>query len=143
MSLDGPPDSKGLPDHDALASTISDEIVQIHAHSYGSAGSASSFVLEDLVVSLIEIELLPSEEVVVEAGHPELVKSVRNGFEHAIEASFKAVVERATGRRVVRFMSETHVDPPFTVELFVLAQPRPETSNASLSSATSSTIGTS
>jgi uncharacterized protein YbcI len=102
--------------------TISEEIAQIHADSYGGVANVESFVFEDLVVSLIDIDLLPSEEVVIEAGHPELVTTVRDEFEQSIRASFKAAVERTTGRSVIAFMSKTHIDPTLTLELFVLGE---------------------
>ena len=37
-----------------------------------------------------------------------------------MEDRFRAVVEEATGRRVIAYMSEIHTDPDLAVELFVL-----------------------
>jgi uncharacterized protein YbcI len=120
MGLSGPSDRASPPDNAAVAATISEEIVQIHTDSYGQVGDARCFMFEDLVITFVDIELLPSEELLVEAGHPELVKEVHDQFEETIRASFMAAVERATGRAVVAFMSQTHIDPHFTIEVFVL-----------------------
>jgi uncharacterized protein YbcI len=121
MSLDGPSHSGATPDTHDLASTISEEMIRIHSDSYGQrVGRARSYIFEDLVVSVIDIELLPSEEVLVEAGRQDLVRETRHGFEQAISASFKAAVERATGRKVTAFLSDMHFDPPVEVELFML-----------------------
>lgn len=110
-----------IPDPGDLASTISKEMVRIHTESYGQgATSARTYVLEDVVLSVIDIELLPGEKVLVESGRQELVQQVRHAFQEAIGASFKAAVERTTGRTVIAFVSDTHIDPHFTVELFRL-----------------------
>jgi uncharacterized protein YbcI len=38
----------------------------------------------------------------------------------AMEAEFRKVVEEATGRKVIAYMSSIHVDPDLAVEIFVL-----------------------
>jgi hypothetical protein len=46
---------------------------------------------------------------------------VTKGYQHAIQASFRAAVERATGRRVIGFASMTSFDDhPFVAEIFKL-----------------------
>jgi hypothetical protein len=42
-------------------------------------------------------------------------------FQEAIETTFSSAVERATGRRVIAFLSQTNLDPNFAVEIFRLA----------------------
>jgi hypothetical protein len=37
-----------------------------------------------------------------------------------VEDEFRRVVEEATGRKVIAYMSSIHVDPDLAVELFVL-----------------------
>ena len=49
------------------------------------------------------------------------VRQVRREFEQSIAPTFCATVEHMTGRRVIGFLSETHIDPPLSVELFRLA----------------------
>ena len=39
-------------------------------------------------------------------------------YEAAIETTFQAAVERATGRRVVSFVSATKLSPNYAVEIF-------------------------
>ena len=41
-------------------------------------------------------------------------------FQQAMEAEFSRVVEEATGRKVIAYMSSIHVDPDLAVEVFVL-----------------------
>ena len=45
---------------------------------------------------------------------------MRRSFQQAMEAEFRRVVEEATGRKVIAYMSSIHVDPDLAVELFVL-----------------------
>ena len=45
---------------------------------------------------------------------------MRRSFQQAMEDEFRSVVEEATGRNVIAYMSSIHVDPDLAVELFVL-----------------------
>jgi uncharacterized protein YbcI len=81
---------------------------------------------DDVVCFMGGLEFLPSEEFLIDNGQADMVLSVRTKFQQAIEASFKAAVERATGRRVIAFASHTVLDPSFAVEIFRL-EPHNET----------------
>ena len=51
----------------------------------------------------------------------ETVIQVRSQYQHAIQASFRAAIERATGAHVVGFASTTSMDEPrFAAEIFKL-----------------------
>ena len=107
----------------AMEEEISREILAIHLDSYGhGAASIRVHVLDDLVVVLLDgLELQPNEEFLIGKGRSEAVTTVRNQYQQAIGASFKAVIERATGRRVVGFVSQQQVsEPRFAVEVFRL-----------------------
>ena len=107
---------------EAAAGVISAEMVRIHRESYGSgAKSVKTYVHDDLVLSVLDVDLLPAETVVIEAGRKDLVLEMRGSFQLELETSFTAAVERATGRKVIAFLSDTHLDPPFVTELFRLA----------------------
>jgi uncharacterized protein YbcI len=111
------------PSVEAIEAEISREVLAIHIESYSRApANVRAHVLDDLVIVLLDgLELQPSEEFLITKGHPETVTAVRNQFQQAISASFKSAVERATGRRVVAFTSQQHVNEPrFAVEVFRL-----------------------
>ena len=55
-----------------------------------------------------------------EAGHGDAVQATREAFQDAIAPTFKAIVERATGRRVTSFTSRMSMEPMYSVELFRL-----------------------
>jgi len=53
-------------------------------------------------------------------GDVDAVHEVRRSFQSATEDEFRAIVEKATGRKVIAYMSMIHDDPDLAVELFVL-----------------------
>ena len=116
----GTPSSPGIA---AMEAEICREVLAIHIESYSRApANVRAHLWDDTVIVLLDgLELQPNEEFLIAEGHPEQVTSVRNRFQQTISANFEAVVERATGRRVVGFMSQQHVDEPrFAVEIFRL-----------------------
>lgn len=111
------------PTADEIAARISDEIAAIHRESYGeTVESAQTHVGDDYVVCLLDIALLPHERLLLDQGRAEdSIRDVRRSFQAAIGPTFAAAIEHMTGRRVVGFVSETHIDPSFCVEFFRLA----------------------
>jgi uncharacterized protein YbcI len=70
----------------------------------------------------MDISLLTHERTLIGHDRGEAsIRSVRREFQEAIAPTFAATVEHMTGRRVIGFLSETHIDPPFSVEFFRLA----------------------
>jgi uncharacterized protein YbcI len=113
----GPPSGKQVTD------AIAREILRIHTESYGrGARSAAAEVVGDFVVVILDdLKLLPNEELLVEHGNQDAVTEVRHQYQAAIQAPFRAAVERATGRKVISFDSTTSVDdPPYMVGIFRL-----------------------
>lgn len=62
------------------------------------------------------------EQTLREAGHGEDVIRQRMAFQDVMRERFTAVVEEATGRRVIGFMSGNQQDPDMICEVFVLAR---------------------
>jgi uncharacterized protein YbcI len=119
----GAGERRGLPTADDVRDEIAREILRIHEESYGKgAGRAHALMGEDFVVALLdEIELLPNEKFLIDHGKHETVIQVRTQYQHAIQATFRAAIERATGRTVVGFASTTSMDEPrFVAEIFKL-----------------------
>src|SRR5947209_4217344 len=84
---------------------LAEELLRLHQESYGKgARSSRVYYLEDTIVALLDdVELLPNEEFLIGAGQGEAVVEVRSRYQQAIETTFRAAVERATGRRVLSF----------------------------------------
>jgi uncharacterized protein YbcI len=118
-----PPDEATPPSEIQIADAIRADILAIHRDSYGrGADRAQAHILDDTVIVMLDgLELLPNEEFLIEQGRGDGVTHLRELFQKAIEPTFSAAVERATGRRVIGFVSHFHLgDPPFAVEIFRL-----------------------
>jgi uncharacterized protein YbcI len=106
-----------------VTARISEEIAAIHRQSYGeTVESIETHIVDDLVVCVLDIRLLPHERTLLDHDRGEdSIRRVRKEFQESIGATFAATVEHSTGRRVIGFVSETHLDPAFSVEIFKLA----------------------
>jgi uncharacterized protein YbcI len=106
-----------------VAERISNEIAAIHRESYGESLEAiETHILDDVVICMLDIRLLPHEQTLLEHERGEdSIRRVRKEFQESIGATFAATVEHMTGRRVIGFVSDTHLDPPFSVEIFKLS----------------------
>jgi uncharacterized protein YbcI len=114
---------RGPPSATEITDEISREILRIHEESYGKgAGKSHTYFGEGFVVVVLDdLELLPNEKFLVENGKQDTVVQVRTQYQHAIQASFRAAIERATGRNVVGFASTTSIEEPrFVAEIFKL-----------------------
>lgn len=111
------------PEDARVSDRISGEIARIHLESYGQAVEAiNTHVLDDLVVCVLDIGLLPYERTLLENGRrTDAVRRTRQEFQEAIGSTYVATIEHFTGRRVVGFLSDTHIEPHFSVEFFRLA----------------------
>jgi uncharacterized protein YbcI len=83
---------------------------------------AQAIVTEGWVMVILDdLELLPNEKFLLENGNAETVMQVRSQYQQAIEGTFSAAIERATGRSVVGFASTTSIEEPcFAAEIFKL-----------------------
>ena len=101
---------------------IAAEILEVHESSYGTgADSVTTHFLDDLVVVWLgQIELSMAEQTLIEGGRSDTVLETRAAFQQAIEPTFSAIIERATGRRVADFLSTTSLAAMSSVELFRL-----------------------
>jgi uncharacterized protein YbcI len=114
----------GIPSEQRIADSVADQLLQIHHESYGRAArSVKSHLIDDTLIVLFDgLELLPNEEFLVNNGQAETVEHVRSRYQKAIEPTFRAAVERATGRRVRAFSSHVELgEDPFIAEIFRLA----------------------
>ena len=105
-----------------VRTTISDGLVALLKAYYGRGPEqAKTYVSDDLVVCLLRGGFTPVEQTLREGGYGEAVLHQRMAFQEVMRQRFEAVVERATGRRVVGFMSGNQQDPDMICEVFVLA----------------------
>jgi uncharacterized protein YbcI len=105
-----------------IRTEISDGIVALLKEFYGRGPERTkTYVHDDLVVCLLRGGFTRVEQTLVEGGHGEDVIRQRMAFQQVMRHRFEDVVERATGRKVISFMSGNHENPDMICEVFVLA----------------------
>ena len=104
---------------------ISKEMVRLQSEYYGKGPTkAKTYIVDDLVVVVLEESFTRAEKTLVERGEREAIQQIRRRFQQQMAESFISVVEQATGRKVRVFLSETDVDQDVSVETFLLAEER-------------------
>jgi uncharacterized protein YbcI len=109
-----------------LLAAISTRIVAILREHYGRGPmKAKTYALDDniIVVVLRGSGFTPLEKTIVESGQPERVVSMRHDFQRIMTKRFTDTIEELTGRHVVAFLSQAHVDPDITIEMFFVDGP--------------------
>jgi len=106
---------------DALTA-ISDGMVALLKEYYGRGPTrAKSYYQDDLVVCLLRGGFSRVEQTLLDGGRGSAVINQRMEFQELMRARFEEVVERATGRAVIGFMSGNQQGPDIMCEVFILA----------------------
>ena len=105
-----------------LGGAISDEIVSLlHRYTGREPTEARTYVHEDLIVCLLGDSQTTAEQSLATDSQYASVLDTRSLFQRTMRADFTEAVERLSGRTVIAFMSQNHIDPTYDVEAFVLA----------------------
>ena len=108
--------------HGDVLTAISDGIVALLKEFYGRGPTrAKSYYEDDLVVCLLRGGFTRVEQTLLAGGRGTSVIQQRMDFQDLMRGRFEAVIERATGRRVIGFMSGNQQDPDIMCEVFILA----------------------
>jgi uncharacterized protein YbcI len=106
----------------AARTAISDGMVALLKGYYGvGPAQTKTYYHDDLVVCLMRGGFTRVEQTLLEGGRSAAVIQQRMEFQEVMRHRFEAVIEQATGRRVVGFMSGNQQDPDMICEVFVLA----------------------
>jgi uncharacterized protein YbcI len=108
-------------EHTAFLADVGRGLAELHTQYYGKGPSkARTYMLNDTVFCLLEGGFTTVERTLIADGNSEAVHEIRRSFQQAMEQPFKDVVEGATNRSVLAYMSQIHTSPDLAVELFVL-----------------------
>jgi len=108
--------------HGDVLSAISDGMVALLKEFYGRGPNRTkSYFEDDLVVCLLRGGFSRVEQTLLDGGRGASVIAQRMEFQELMRERFVAVVERATGRPVIGFMSGNQQDPDIMCEVFILA----------------------
>jgi uncharacterized protein YbcI len=108
-----------------LLAAISTKIVAILREHYGRGPmKAKTYALDDMVVVVMRGSGFTSlEQTIMESGEPDRVVAMRHDFQRMMTKRFTATIEELTGRNVVAFLSQAHVEPDITMEIFFIDGP--------------------
>jgi len=108
--------------HGDVLTAISDGMVGLLKEFYGRGPTRTkSYYEDDLVVCLLRGGFSRVEQTLLEGGRGPSVIQQRMDFQELMRERFEGVIEDATGRRVIGFMSGNQQDPDVMCEVFVLA----------------------
>jgi uncharacterized protein YbcI len=81
---------------------------------------AHTSIRDDIVLCVLQQTLTQGEKSLVRGGREDVVLTVRRTFQQTMREPLVDVVEELTGRNVIAFMSDNHIDPDIAAETFVL-----------------------
>jgi uncharacterized protein YbcI len=99
---------------------ISTEMVRLYKEAFGRGPTKARahFAGPDALVVTLEDSMTVAERNLAALGEVDRVRDARLFLQHAMEDSFRAIVERALGRRTVAFISGIDVRNDVSVEVF-------------------------
>jgi len=108
-----------------LLAAISTSIVRILRDHYGRGPmKAKTYVLDDLIVVVMRGSgFTPLEQTIMDSGRPDRVVAMREEFQMTMQDRYTQTIKELTGRNVIAFLSQAHVEPDITVEMFFVDGP--------------------
>jgi uncharacterized protein YbcI len=108
-----------------LLAAISNRFVAILRDRYGRGPmQAKTYVLDDIIVVVMrESGFTALEQTIMDSGDPDRVVAMRHQFHHLMTDRFTETIVELTGRKVLASLSQAHVDPDITIEMFFIDRP--------------------
>jgi uncharacterized protein YbcI len=107
--------------HGDVLTAISDGMVGLLKEFYGRGPTRTkTYFQDDLVVCVLRGGFSKVEETLLEGGRGSAVIQQRMEFQEVMRDRFTGVIEDATGRPVIGFMSGNQQDPDLMCEVFIL-----------------------
>jgi uncharacterized protein YbcI len=108
--------------HGEVLTAISDGMVALLKEYYGRGPTRTkSYYYDDLVVCVLRGGFSRVEQTLLEGGRGRAVIRQRMEFQELMAERFYSVIEKATGRPVIGFMSGNQQQPDMMCEVFILA----------------------
>jgi uncharacterized protein YbcI len=108
-----------------LLAAISTSIVAILREHYGRGPmKAKTYALDDIIVVVMRGSGFTAlEQTIMDSGEPQRVVELRENFQRMMAIRYQETIEDLTGRKVVAFLSQAHVEPDITMEVFFIDKP--------------------
>jgi uncharacterized protein YbcI len=113
-----------LPDGE-LAAATSNTVVKTLSRTTGRGPTKARTTLgDDGVFVVLQDTMTRGEQTLADAGEGAAVLDLRRRWQAIMRTDLSREIERLTGRNVIGFMSDNHLDPDLAVEVFVLQPQR-------------------
>ena len=108
-----------------LLAEITNRIVSLIREHYGRGPiKAKTYVLDNLIVCVLtDSGFTAIERTMMEGHEPERVLEMRRDFQRMMKVRYSEMIEELTGRKVLAFLSQAHVEPDLTIEMFLMDGP--------------------
>jgi uncharacterized protein YbcI len=108
-----------------LLAAISTSIVgMLHDHYGRGPMKAKTYALDDIIVVVMRGSGFTAlEQTIMDSGDPNRVIAMREDFQRVMADRYKQTIEGLTGRKVLAFLSQAHVEPDITMEIFFVDRP--------------------
>ena len=108
-----------------LLAEITNRIVSFMREHYGRGPiKAKTYVLDNLIVCVLtDGGFTAIERTMMGGGEPERVLEMRRDFQRMMKVRYSEMIEELTGRKVLAFLSQAHVEPDLTIEMFLMDGP--------------------
>jgi uncharacterized protein YbcI len=108
-----------------LLAAISTSIVGILRDHYGRGPmKAKTYALDDIIVVVVRGSgFTPLEQTIMDSGEPDRVIAMREDFQRVMAKLYRETIEELTGRKVLALLSQAHVEPDITMEIFFVDGP--------------------
>jgi uncharacterized protein YbcI len=111
-----------------LLAAISTGIVKLLREHYGRGPiKAKTYALDDIIVCVLRGSGFTALEQTMmdssDADRNDRVVAMREDFQRLMAERYKALIEELTDRRVMAFLSQAHVEPDITLEVFFIDRP--------------------
>src|SRR3954454_24847101 len=95
-----------------LAAAISTTVVRALARTTGRGPTKAKTTLGDNgVFVVLQDSLTVGEQTLTDSGQGQAVRDLPRGWQAVMEADVSREIEELTGRKVIGFMSDNHIDP--------------------------------
>ncbi len=113
-------------DGQSIAARISNHVVQVMS-AYTGRGPTKAWTSIDseLICVVLRDTLTKGERSLVDDDQAQFVLDMRKAYQNTMRQELVAGVEQISGREVIAFLSDNHIDPDIAVESFVLAPHQP------------------
>jgi uncharacterized protein YbcI len=111
---------------------IANLVVRLMSEYTGRGTTKARAYLNDDFISVVLHDLLTKgERSLVRDGKVDLVLAARRAYQQTMSQDLTEGIEQITGRKVMAFLSDNHIEPDVAVESFIL-EPREDVSNDGL-----------